>query len=757
MTKKKMFQKPSDLLGQKFGNWVIEEKLGSGGMATVYRSRHSYLPKKAAIKILHKELCEDETKLQRFRREAIAVGELHHKNIIQLLDFGFDEESESFFMVQELLEGYDLKSVIDQAPFPTSYILKIMEQVCSGIAATHNANFMHRDLKPANLFVLPNEAPNPLIKILDFGLTKIHQEGIQLESTGLEETSSLEESLTDEMSILGTFTHMAPEQITKQEQESPSMDIYSIGVILFQLFTGKLPFKEESAVKQIMSVAMRPPPLVGSHRPELSGTPLEDLINRLLAKNPQDRPAPIERVWKELQQAVRSFRDPLEPSSSGELFGIVGQNSVEYHLDQLLDKAHELELSPTANPSELPPEVFEDDDAFEPTVIHAETAKKQSSTEDFDLPSAMFEEDEDEELQTVHRGKRYDSEAYEETDGWKNEQEQSTPHHVLTSFGRNKDLPPEMFEEDDEDPRTIIKTEDLPPEMFGDDDEELRTVLAKKDLPPEMFEEENEDLRTIIKTEDLPPEMFEDDDEEAKTVIVNEETLTSAENQKAKLSIMEEARNAYFERTSTLVETTLPGESEDNPLDTLPASIIRKYAPKRQKVEVNEDKTVSLVPAVTPPPDTAPSMVAIIRDEPSFHTVLQDDPSISESPSPEAHHSQDELVLNPLKLTGQNLAVLGQPAVTQADLEDVQSASGEHHAPMQYEDESATYSESLQVFRNDKKIFIHYQEEEKETLQKPIQAPQQSPPEKNRPAYLWIGIAIAIALASLLLFLSLRG
>ena len=309
MTLSSHLSKPS-LVGQQIGSWLLEKKLGEGGTASVYAGQHAFLSKRAAIKILLPQYCNDPQKLKRFQREAQAVERLNHPNIVQLHDFGWDEKH-GFFMVQELLEGYDLEWAIQNAPLKCSYILKIAEQICSGLTAAHDAQVIHRDLKPTNIFLIAEEAPHPKIKILDFGIAKLQpdKEQQELENLTVEEKLS---KLTGEKIILGTLTHIAPEQSLSSKEVTPQVDTYAFGVLLYQLFTGHLPIQGVDPMEHMLMLLTQAPPPVSKYREELKGSDLEKYLDRLLAKEPENRPESMQKAWEELKEASESFDDPLE-------------------------------------------------------------------------------------------------------------------------------------------------------------------------------------------------------------------------------------------------------------------------------------------------------------------------------------------------------------------------------------------------------------------------------------------------------------
>jgi len=292
------------LKGLQISHWTLEEELGEGGMAVVYRARHVRLGSPVAIKLLKSEITQKREVIERFRTEALAASHLRHNNVIQVLDFGF-QKGVGFYMVLEYLEGVDLEFKINEAPFPTYWIKEFIRQFGSALEAAHDAGILHRDLKPSNVFLVPRaESEVPLVKVLDFGIAKIQE-------TTISELEESQQKLTQTGTILGTPFYLAPEQLRRRPgtQLGPSVDIYAFGVMLFQLFTGQLPIEEDSMAEQMVAILTRPVPLAGEVREELSGTALEIYLHRLLAKNPDDRPSSIKEAMEEFERAVEALDD----------------------------------------------------------------------------------------------------------------------------------------------------------------------------------------------------------------------------------------------------------------------------------------------------------------------------------------------------------------------------------------------------------------------------------------------------------------
>lgn len=299
------------LVGEKIDNWRITGTLGQGGMSIVYLAEHTWLEQSAAVKLLRPEFTRETAALQRFQQEALAASRLHHENIIEVKDFGKDP-NHGYFMALELLEGTDLDTFLDDTPLPKTWLLAIFRQVCSALHATHQKRIIHRDLKPSNIFLLPGR-PFPRVKLLDFGVAKVHFESTaqKLTSTGV---------------IVGTPAYLAPEQVVPKGELTAAADMYALGVVMYQMFTGQLPLFAENTIEHVIKVIQNAPPLAGDIRPALAGTELEALLAKLLSKEPSKRPETMLDVWQELQSAGASFDDPLDDPAAFP--------DIEYHMSE---------------------------------------------------------------------------------------------------------------------------------------------------------------------------------------------------------------------------------------------------------------------------------------------------------------------------------------------------------------------------------------------------------------------------------------
>ena len=260
------------------GRYELEELAGSGGMSSVYRAHDRLLERKVALKILHQRYGDDDEYVERFRREARAVAQLAHPNIVTVIDRGEDEGRQ--FIVFEYVEGENLKQLVERVgPLPIGDVLELGTAVASGLAFAHERGIVHRDVKPQNVLLNGDGRA----KVTDFGIAR---------------SLDVEHGVTQTGTVLGTSNYIAPEQAGGKAVSRES-DVYSLGVVLFELLTGRVPFDGESFVAVAMQHLSEPPPSVLSLRPD---TPprLAQLIDAALAKDPSDRPS-MEQVVAELE------------------------------------------------------------------------------------------------------------------------------------------------------------------------------------------------------------------------------------------------------------------------------------------------------------------------------------------------------------------------------------------------------------------------------------------------------------------------
>ena len=261
------------LIGRSVDRYRVLDLLGGGGMARVYRAEHEGLGQLVALKVLSGELAQDRRIAERFRREARAAAQIHHRNVVEVRDFGVTEGGLAY-IAMELLEGRTLSDRLrEQERFSPAHIADLIRQTALGLSAAHKLGFVHRDLKPKNLMSVP-AGTKERVKILDFGLVRIEAEG--------------EARLTAHGQVFGTPAYMAPEQVLDAAVDARA-DLYALGVILYELLAGHRPFGGSLGEVIEQQVQAAPPRLEDR-------TGLGELALALLAKDPSARPRSAERV-----------------------------------------------------------------------------------------------------------------------------------------------------------------------------------------------------------------------------------------------------------------------------------------------------------------------------------------------------------------------------------------------------------------------------------------------------------------------------
>lgn len=253
----------------------IEHLLGKGGMGAVYAAKHVVLGKTVAVKFLHLEFVNDEDIVKRFYREAQAAAAIGHTNIIEVLDVGVSENQEPY-LVMEYLEGESLATLLQRkGTLDFDIACGIMEQVLDALHTAHTKGIIHRDLKPDNIFLAYSAAGHPTVKIIDFGISKF------TEATG-------QSQLTKTGSLLGTPAYMSPEQARGDKGVDARADIYSMGVILYQMLSGRLPFRGEN-YNQLLINILTEPPVPPKESFAAFPAEAEPIVMDAVAKQPEDR------------------------------------------------------------------------------------------------------------------------------------------------------------------------------------------------------------------------------------------------------------------------------------------------------------------------------------------------------------------------------------------------------------------------------------------------------------------------------------
>jgi eukaryotic-like serine/threonine-protein kinase len=271
--------KPDDLLvGQILADkYRIDEFLSHGGMGTVYRGTHVLMDKTVAIKVLHPSLAADDKIVARFSREARAASRISHPHALNVTDFG-ESQNGVVFLVMEYLHGRTLKQVIhEEGPMPLPRIVEIIRQVCGALDAAHAEGVVHRDLKSDNIMLI-DVGGGDWAKVLDFGIAKIQ------EPVG----SAKDSALTSPNLIIGTPQYMSPEQCSQASELDARSDLYSLGVILYELLVGHVPFTGESPTAVMMKHLQEPAPSVLDERDDVPAA-VGRVVARAMAKRPENR------------------------------------------------------------------------------------------------------------------------------------------------------------------------------------------------------------------------------------------------------------------------------------------------------------------------------------------------------------------------------------------------------------------------------------------------------------------------------------
>jgi eukaryotic-like serine/threonine-protein kinase len=267
------------------GRYELEELVGTGGMSSVYRAHDRLLERKVALKILHQQFSEDEEYVERFRREARSVATLSHPNIVTVIDRGEDDKRQ--FIVFEYIEGENLKRLIQRGTVPVETALELALQIARGLSFAHGQGLIHRDVKPQNVLLNGDGQA----KVTDFGIAR---------------SLDVKHGMTQTGTVLGTSDYIAPEQAQGQRVDEHT-DVYSLGVVLYEMLLNEVPFPGENFVAVAMRHINEEPPAIREKRPEVPPR-LEAAVHRAMAKDPEARFQTMAEFCQELEACLAEVR-----------------------------------------------------------------------------------------------------------------------------------------------------------------------------------------------------------------------------------------------------------------------------------------------------------------------------------------------------------------------------------------------------------------------------------------------------------------
>jgi len=292
------------------GRYRIEGRLGVGGMSTVQLAFDQRLERYVAIKLLAEHLADDPTFVSRFRREALSAARLVHPNIVQVFDFGFDEHARQHFIVMEHVPGHSCAELLrDHGPMEVGQAVDVVTQACRGLDYAHRNGVVHRDVKPGNLLVSDSE----VVKLADFGIARATDQS----------------SITQVGSVLGTAAYLAPEQ-ARGEEAGPRADLYSLGVVAYQLLSGRLPYEANSLSELALKQQRQPPAPLDELNPRVPPE-LADAISLALALDQDDRPDTAVQFAEAIAAGARGVESGPNGSRTRNLGGTAATRVLSGH------------------------------------------------------------------------------------------------------------------------------------------------------------------------------------------------------------------------------------------------------------------------------------------------------------------------------------------------------------------------------------------------------------------------------------------
>src|SRR5262249_15457839 len=280
----------------------LDARVGEGGMGSGYRATHIQMEHTVAVKVLHSDLASDQVAVERFRREARAAAQIRHPNAVAVTDFGVTKNEGTAYLVMEFLEGGDLRRKIKKEKrLDCAEAIVIMSQACAALNAAHEKGIIHRDLKPDNIWLLESTNPYARVKVLDFGIAKL-------------KATAEASNLTQKGMIVGTPYYMSPEHCRSEELD-PRSDIYSLGIILYEMLAGKVPFEGSSPLQVMYKHNTEQPKPLSQVRPDIPPQ-IEKVVLKALEKRKEARQDSALELAEELEEALYESGLSVQPPGS---------------------------------------------------------------------------------------------------------------------------------------------------------------------------------------------------------------------------------------------------------------------------------------------------------------------------------------------------------------------------------------------------------------------------------------------------------
>jgi len=339
------------------GKYMIQRRLGAGGMGTVYQALHTATNRCVALKVLHERFADEdssdfsggesldrkrETAVARFEREARSATRVHSPHVVEVLDAGDDEGSP--YIAMELLQGMSVKQLCNRVdgPIRMDTALRIVAQACAGLVAAHDARIVHRDIKPENLFLSKDRNDGIVVKVVDFGIAKIKEDRL---------TSTEESALTQTGHVVGSPRYMSPEQSIGLKTVDHRTDLWSLGVVLYRLVSARTPYEERNTAQIILAIHSKPPTPIAEYAP-WTRPEVRDIIRRALQHHPAQRYQTASEMLHDLDALLPNGRalteDMLTGASNEELETVVPPE------DQPIDVSPERDVQALPGPSAAP-------------------------------------------------------------------------------------------------------------------------------------------------------------------------------------------------------------------------------------------------------------------------------------------------------------------------------------------------------------------------------------------------------------------